>query len=142
MFFLMLRFWFSRLSRGWMGKKWPRILKIFVCCTLYFRNHISYDLHLWYTGIYKEILSPGIIRGEGKRAKNGPKWHKILSVSLCISGTIHHMTVIFGAHVQNDICTKFFHFSKFWFLGFLGGWRAKSDLKLPISVCLALYLRN
>ena len=38
--------------------------------------------------------------------------------------------------------TCHFHFSKFWFLGFLGGKRAKNDLKLPISVCFALYLRN
>ena len=35
----------------------------------------------------------------GKRAKNGPKWQKILSVALNISGTIHHMIVIYGAHV-------------------------------------------
>ena len=36
-------------------------------------------------------------------------------------------------------------FSKFWFFGFLGregGKRAKNDLKWPISVCQALYLRN
>ena len=41
------------------------------------------------------------------------------------------------------ISSKFFlHFLKFWFWGFLGGKRAKNDLKLPISVCYALYLRN
>ena len=37
------------------------------------------------------------------------------------------------------ISSKFFYFSKFWFLG---GKRAKNDLKLPVSVCYALYLRN
>ena len=31
--------------------------KISVCHTLYFRNHISYDLHLWYTCVYKRIIS-------------------------------------------------------------------------------------
>ena len=36
----------------------------------------------------------------------------------------------------------FFSILKFWFLGFSGGKRTKSDLKLPISVCVALYLRN
>ena len=87
--------------------KWP------VCGTLYFRNHISYGLHLWYTCVYKRIISPGIffiflkkfnfriIRewdGGGKRTNNGPKWQKILSVSLCISGTLHHMILIFGTH--------------------------------------------
>ena len=126
------------------------------CCTLYFRNHISYNLHLWYTWcMYKRTISPGIvfiffkilifgiISGGGKRAKNGPKWQNFLSVSLRISGTVHHMIVIFGAHVLNDdVSRKFFHFSKFWFLQFLVGERAKNDLKLPISVCFALYLRN
>ena len=64
--------------RGLKGhKKWPKMTKISVCCTLYFRNHISYDLHLWCTCMYKRIISPGIF-----------------FVSL---------------------------FSKFWFLGSLGG---------------------
>ena len=31
-----------------------------VCCTLYFRNDISYDLYLWCTCMYKRIISPGI----------------------------------------------------------------------------------
>ena len=106
-FFFILKFWLSRLSRGWKGKKWPKMTKISVCRTLYFRNHISYDLHLWYTCMYKRIISPSIflflffllkilifeiIRGGGevgKMAKNHPKWQKILSVSFCISGTIH-----------------------------------------------------
>ena len=35
---------------------------------------------------------------EGKKAKNRPKWQKILSVMLHISGTIHHMIVIYGIH--------------------------------------------
>ena len=54
----------------------------------------------------------------GKRGKNGPKgpeWQKLLSVSLCISGTLNNMIVIFGV--------------------FEGGKRAKNDLKFPISVC-------
>ena len=32
----------------------------------------------------------------GKKAKNNPKWQKILSVKLHISGIIHHMTVTCG----------------------------------------------
>ena len=59
-FFYLLQFWFSRSSGGWKCKTWPKITKNFVCCTLYFRNHISYDLHLWYTYIYKRIISPVI----------------------------------------------------------------------------------
>ena len=46
--------------------------------------------------------------------KNDPKWQKILSVLFCISGTVHHIIVIFGKHVLNDeFPGKFFHFSKF-----------------------------
>ena len=56
----------------------------------------------------------------------------------CTSGTVHHMIVckmmIFPAN--------FFIFQNFDFWGFYGGKRAKDDLKLPISVCFALYLRN
>ena len=59
-FFSMLKFWFSRLSKGWKVKKWPKMLKISVCRTLYFRNHISDDLHLWYTCMCKKIVSPAI----------------------------------------------------------------------------------
>ena len=53
-----------------------------------------------------------------KGTKNGPKWPKILSVALHISGTIHHMTVIYGTYLSNDYTFRcFFHFSKiliFW----------------------------
>ena len=37
---------------------------------------------------------------------------------------------------------SFFIFQNFDFRGFIGGKRGKNDLKLPISVCFALYLRN
>ena len=33
---------------------------ISVCRTLYFRNLLSYDLHLWYICMHKRIISPGI----------------------------------------------------------------------------------
>ena len=35
----------------------------------------------------------------GKMTKNGPEWQNILSVALHISGTIHHMVIIYGAYV-------------------------------------------
>ena len=50
--------------------------------------------------------------GRGKRAKNGPKWQKIVSIALHISGAIHHMLVLQGTHLF-----FFFHFLKiliFW----------------------------
>ena len=49
----------------------------------------------------------------GKKAKNCPKWQKIMSIALHISGTIHHMTVVYGTHLWNDnIFRCFFHFFK------------------------------
>ena len=50
MFFSVLKFWFPRLSRGCLS----------VYRTLYFMNHISYDLHIWCTCMYKSIISPAI----------------------------------------------------------------------------------
>ena len=55
--FKILIFWVVRRLKG---QKWPKMTKIFVCRTLYFRNHISYDVDLWYTCMYKKIISPGI----------------------------------------------------------------------------------
>ena len=37
-----------------------------------------------------------------KRAENGPKWQKVLSVVLGFSGTIHHMIAIYVTPVEND----------------------------------------
>ena len=89
------------------GPKWQKFLSVapYISGTIY-------DLHLWYTCkyffifIFFKILIFRIIwgvcvwgrRGGGKRSKNGPKWQKILSVSLHISGTMHHLIVIFGKH--------------------------------------------
>ena len=67
------------------GPKWQKFLSV----APYISGTIN-DLHLWYIYVYKRIISPGIffiflkilifgiIRGDGKRAKNGPKWQKIL----------------------------------------------------------------
>ena len=85
------------------GQKNPKMSKKKFCGTLYFRNHISYDLHLWYTCMYKWIISPGIIffkilifgiiRGVGgggcKRAKNGPKWQKKI---VCLTPYLRNCT--------------------------------------------------
>ena len=44
---------------------------------------------------------------------NGPKWQNKF-ISLCILGTVPHMIVVFGKHVQNDDISSniFFHFFK------------------------------
>ena len=140
--------WFSRLSRGWKGTKRPKMSKISVCCTLHFKNHISYDLHLWYTCMDKRIISPGIffiffkilifkiIRGE-------VKWEKMA----------HCLTPNLRNHTSYDCdfcctCIKWWYLLQmFWFFKILifGAFRwikGKNDLKLPIWVCLLYYLRN
>ena len=48
-FFIFWKFWFFRLLVGNKGKKWPKMTRNYICCTLYLRNHTSYDCHLWYT---------------------------------------------------------------------------------------------
>ena len=45
------------------------------------------------------VIREGGGGGGGKRAKNGPKLEKSLSVALPFSGTIHHMVFIYGTHV-------------------------------------------
>ena len=132
MFFLILKFWLSRLSGGWKGKEWPKMTKISICCTLFFRNYISCSLHLWCTCMYKMIISPGIFFifsqnfdfrdhwevGRGvKRAKNYPKWQKLLPVSLRVSGIVHDCD--FWYTCVKWYLQQIFHFSKFWFFGFL-----------------------
>ena len=93
--FEILIFWFVR---GLKGQKISQNGRSFCQSHLIFQNHISYDLHLWYTCMYQRLISPGILkkiffkflifgiirggrRGEGKRAKNDPKCQKN-SVSL------------------------------------------------------------
>ena len=81
-----------------MGKKWFKMRKNYVML------HISWIIYIWFwfmVLMWKMIISPGCFfifskfwfSGllEGKRAKNSPKWQKIMSVTLDISGTIHHM---------------------------------------------------
>ena len=112
--------------------------KISVCGTLYFRNHISYDLHLWYTYMYKRIISRG--------RKNGPKWQKIKGQKMaqndkkfCLSVAPHLRN-----HTSHDAdfwytCVKWclqqiFSFFKILILGFFkGGKMAKNDIRLTIS---------
>ena len=111
--------------------------KISVCCTIYFRNHISYDIHLWYTCMHKRMISAAmfftffkilifrIIRDGREKCKKWPK-----------------MTRKFCPYLRNHTsydcdfwctCVKWwylqqiFHFLKVWFLRFLGGWSAKND---------------
>ena len=95
--------------RGQKAKKWPKMTKKSVCCNWYLRNHISDDCNLWYTCVkwwclqgfasFFQIFDFGLLEGRrDKRAKNGPKWEKILCVTFHIS-IIHYMILIYGSHV-------------------------------------------
>ena len=72
-----------------------------------------------------------------KRAKNTPEWQKIMSAALLISGTIHHMIVIYGANVWNDNISRcFFNFKIliFWVnRGLKGQKMAQNDKKFCLS---------
>ena len=80
------------------------MIKNSVCFVSYLRDHTSYDLHLWYTSVkgyfqffgvfFSQILIFEVniwVTGE-KMAQNDNK----LSVTVHISGSIHHVTMIFG----------------------------------------------
>ena len=106
------KFWFFRLLGG--GGERSKVQKLVqndknFCLS----RSVSQKLNIiWFSfksHLCKMIISPGgfsiftkfwffgLLRG--KKAKNSPKWQKILSVVLHISGTIHHMTVIYGTHL-------------------------------------------
>ena len=71
------------------------------------RNSIAYDQGFWYNCVklwYLQAFFPffpfsffGLLGR--KRAKNGPRWKKFMSVTVHISGTIHHMILIYGTHL-------------------------------------------
>ena len=131
-FFKFSKFDFLGCQGAWKGKKWPKMTKISVYRTLYFRNHISYDLHLWYTFMCKRIISPGIFFiffkiwfSGGKKAKNGPKWQEN---SVCL--TPYYMIVIFGTHVKSWYLQRVFSVFKILIFGFLGGLKGKKWPKM------------
>ena len=94
--------------------------KNYVCCAQYLRNNTSWLSFVVHKN--KMIISPGIFFIISKfwffgllGGWMGKKWPKMTkkSVSLCISGTVHHMIEVFGTYVQNDdISSNLFHFFK------------------------------
>ena len=110
--FLILLFWIVR--RGKRAKNSPKwkIKIISVRCPTWQRfcpSRSKIFSNIWFVG------SLG-----GKRKKIVQKWQKIPSVSLLrISGTVYHMIVIFGTHLQkDDISSNVSQFFKIVFLGF------------------------
>ena len=108
MIFIFSKFWFFGLLIGDWGLKWQKMRKI-LSVTLHISGIIHHDFDLWYF-MCKMIISPGFIfifskiwfsglLGGHKKVNKSPKWQKILSVPLDISGAIHHMIVICGTQV-------------------------------------------
>ena len=101
--------------------------KIIVCLGVFFNFKI---LIFW-------VVSR--LKGQ-KMAQNDKK--------ICLSHSMSQEPYIiwlwFLAHISKMMISpvKFFIFHNFDFGGFYGGKRAKDDLKLPVSVCFSLYLRN
>ena len=91
---------------------------------------------LFLVHLCKMMLSPGVcfiivffssFFQKLKRAKNGLKWEKILSVAFNILGIIHRMIFIFGTSFIVHMCKMtislgvFFILSKFWSSALLEG---------------------
>ena len=124
------------------GPKWPK----FVCHTLYFRNHRSYDVSLWYTCMYKRITSPGflffftfffkilifrIIKWEVV------KWQKMAQndKKFCLPHSVSQELCIIWLWFLVHKCKMM----KVWFLGVLGRWNGKKWLKIGnFSMCCSI----
>ena len=97
---------------------------------------IIYGAHVWNVNIFRRFFSIfqnfDFLGGQrGERAKNGPRWQKILSVAPYISGVIYHDLHLWYTCMYKRMLSLgiFFIFSKFWFSGSLGGERAKNAPK-------------
>ena len=107
-FFQFFKILIFRVVRGVKGQKTVQNDK--KLCSSYFISQKPYIIWMSFmVHMCKMIISPAVFFIfskcwffrvlRGKSAKNGPKWQKILSVMLHISGIIHHMIVIYGTHV-------------------------------------------
>ena len=127
-FFMFSKFWFSAFMGGRGGgkrvknsPKWQKILLRLIAQEPYViwlsfveykcKMILSWAFFFWdfdFLGCYK-----------GQRATNGPRWQKTLSFALYISGTIHHVILIYvtcacvkGLYLQGFF--TFFPNFKFW----------------------------
>ena len=122
--------------KGWVNSaknspKWKVKINL-SCATL----QEQYSIWSWFlVHLCKMMITPGIFSifqnfdflccWWGKSAKNGPKWQKILSVVLHISGTIYHIIVIDATLVWNDYNSKLF----FCFIKILVSWVVVGGVK-------------
>ena len=110
-------FWVVRAKKGAKnGPRWQKILSVALHISRIMHHSIViFGTHVkwWHLQVlfsfFQNFDFPGCLGG-GKKAKNGRKWQKILSVSLCISGTVHQMIMIFGTHVKWWYLQQYFSF--------------------------------
>ena len=120
------------------GLKGHKMTKISVCYTLYFRNHISYDIYLGYTIMYERIISPCIVFiflfkfwflessvggaggwgvGGGKRTKNSicpPPYLNIIEILIMIStGVFFYFFKMQSCKYYNYFVFLLAHFNNF-----------------------------
>ena len=101
LFFIFARFTFFRLLRWSKGKKCPSCLmsqEPYIIQSVFMVHICKRIISRCSSTFFFQIFIFGVNSGV-KGQKNGSKWRKKLSVVL-LSGSIHHMIVIFGTHVK------------------------------------------
>ena len=104
-YLLFLKFWLSGLLGGegrgrgeYKGQKIAQNDKKFCLVRWYFRNHTSYDRHLWYTSVkwyfFKILIFWVIRRVKGQKMA---KWQKALFFHFISQEP--YMVLIYGAHL-------------------------------------------
>ena len=133
-----------------MGKKWSKMTKKFcLLCSISQESYIkwySFVLHnckmivsmsvfhfskFWFFWVVRRVKKQKIVQNDQN-----------LSTVPYISGTTHHMILIFGTHKRIISPGFFSHFFQILIVGVNSGKRAKNDPWLPISSCPTLYLKN
>ena len=134
------------------GPKWQK----FVCHTLYFMNHVSYDFHLWYTSMYKRIISPGIFHiiskfwfsgslvgggwGVGVKGQKMAKNDKTLCPSHSISQEPYIIWCKMMISPANFSIFQNFDFWGFWFSNFWFWGTVDHIIKILIIISTGVFL--
>ena len=122
-FFLSLIFW---VIRGVKEQTWSKIRKLlsysvslepYIMWFLFMVHMCKMLISPHYFFIFSKFCFFELGGVGGKREKNGPKLEKILSVTLHISGTIHHDIHLWYTCVKEYLPMFFSFFQNFAFLG-------------------------
>ena len=144
-FFIFSKFWFSWLL---VGLKWQTMVendkKLCLSHSISEEPYIiwlSFMVHMC-----KMVISPGVFFHfhkififqivRGVKGQNLVQNNKKFSVTLQISGTIHHMNVIYGTHMwNNNISRYFFHFWKNFFPWVVRGLKGQKTAQNEKKLC-------